>query len=116
MTWIFLGILRTLGKFKCYQQYQDLVVKNTRVETYKDGKLYGEYIDYFVNGEKRSEGKMYYNQMEGEWIFWYHNGKKELECEFDFGTMIGVAKIYHDSGILKEEVKLWLVLLYPFLQ
>ena len=49
---------------------------------------------------------MYYNQMEGEWIFWYHNGKKELECEFDFGTMIDVAKIYHDNGLLKEEIKL----------
>ena len=49
---------------------------------------------------------MKYGMIQGKWIFWYHNGKKELECEFDFGTMIGVAKIYHDSGILKEEVKL----------
>ena len=30
------------GKLKFYHQYQDLVVKNNRVETYKDGKLYGE--------------------------------------------------------------------------
>jgi len=42
--------------------------------------------------------------MEGEWTFWYHNEKKELECEFDFGSLIGISKIYHDNGSLKEEV------------
>ena len=74
------------------------------VKTYENGKLHGEYIDYFVSGKKRSKGKMYYDQMEGEWTFWYHNEKKELECEFDFGSLIGISKIYHDNGSLKEEV------------
>ena len=76
------------------------------VKTYNDGKLHGEYIDCFVSGEERSKGKMYYDKMDGKWTFWYHNKKKELECEFDFGTMIGVAKIYHDNGLLKSSVKI----------
>jgi antitoxin component YwqK of YwqJK toxin-antitoxin module len=75
------------------------------VKTYEDDKLYGEYIDYFITGEKRSEGNIFYGgMMEGKWTFWYHNGKKELECEFDFGNLVGSAKIYHDNGVLKEVV------------
>ena len=49
---------------------------------------------------------MLYGMMDGKWMFWYHNGKKELECEFDFGNPVGSAKIYHDNGMLKEELKL----------
>ena len=39
------------------------------VKTYNDGKLYGEYIDYFVSGERRSKGNMKYGMMDGEWTF-----------------------------------------------
>ena len=92
------------GKLKFYHQYKDLVVRSNRVETYKDGKLYGEYIDYHLNNKERAKGNMLYGMMEGKWTFWYHNGKKELECEFDFGNLIDSAKIYHDNGVLKEEV------------
>jgi len=42
--------------------------------------------------------------MDGKWTFWYHNGKKELKCEFDFGNPVGSAIIYHDNGVLKQEV------------
>ena len=49
---------------------------------------------------------MLYDKMEGKWTFWYHNGKKELECDFDFGEAINSARIYHDNGKLKQEVKL----------
>ena len=49
---------------------------------------------------------MLYGQMDGKWTFWYHNGKKELECEFDFGNPVGSTKIYHDNGLIKEEIQL----------
>ena len=42
--------------------------------------------------------------MHGKWTFWYHNGQKELECEFEHGTSVGSAKIYHDNGSLKKVV------------
>ena len=44
--------------------------------------------------------------MEGKWKFWYHNGKTELEGIFDSGKPMGTIKVWHDNGILKEEVKL----------
>ncbi len=49
---------------------------------------------------------MKFDMMEGKWTFYYHNGQKELECEFDFGEAINSARIYHDNGLLKQEVKL----------
>ena len=49
---------------------------------------------------------MKYDRMDGKWIFWYHNGKRELECECDFGSTVGNAKIYHDNGMLKEEINI----------
>ena len=77
-----------------------------RSETYKNGRLHGDFIDYHVNGKKRSEGKVGYGEMQGNWIFWFHNGKKELECDIDFGEAINSARVYHDNGLLKQEVKL----------
>jgi antitoxin component YwqK of YwqJK toxin-antitoxin module len=73
---------------------------------YKSNKLDGKWIEWHRNGIKRAEGNMLYDKMEGKWTFWYHNGKKELECDFDFGEAINSARIYHDSGLLKQEVKL----------
>ena len=42
--------------------------------------------------------------MDGKWTFYYHGGEKVLECKFDFGNLIGSAKLYHDNGILKQKV------------
>ena len=68
--------------------------------------FYGEWIDYHSNNKERAKGNMLYGMMDGKWMFWYHNGVKELECEFDFGNPIGSTKIYHDNGVLKQELKL----------
>jgi len=74
--------------------------------SYDGHKLQGKWMSWHINGVKRAEGNMKYGMIQGKWIFWYHNGKRELECEFDFGNPIGTAKIYHDNGLLKQEVKL----------
>ena len=73
---------------------------------YKSNKLDGKWIEWHRNGIKRAEGNMKYGRMQGKWTFWHHNRKKELECDFDFGEAINSARIYHDNGLLKEEVKL----------
>jgi len=62
-------------------------------------------VEYYINGAIRSSGNLKYGEMEGKWEFYFHNGKKELDCEFDFGSPIGIAKIWHDSGKLIGEVK-----------
>ena len=72
---------------------------------YKNGKMNGNYIEYYQNGNKRSEGMVLLSAMHGKWTFWYHSGKKELECEFEHGTSVGIAKIYHDNGTVKQVVR-----------
>ena len=62
-------------------------------------------IDYHLNSKERAKGNMLYGMMDGKWMFWYHNGQKELEFNLDFGIPVGSAKIYHDNGMLKEEVE-----------
>jgi len=73
---------------------------------YKNNQLEGKWMEWHSNGIKRGEGNMKFGMMHGKWTFWYHNRKKELECEFVFGRPFDEfgAKIYHDNGILKEEV------------
>ena len=68
--------------------------------------LEGKYTEWFFSGEKRCEGLMRHDKMDGKWFFWYSNGQIALECDFDYGNLINNAKIYHDNGLLKEEVKL----------
>ena len=74
--------------------------------TYKRHDLEGKYTEWFFGGKKRCEGLMKNDKMDGKWFFWYSNGKLALECDFDYGNLINNAKIYHDNGLLKEEVKL----------
>ena len=84
---------------------KDLLSRSNRIETWKDGKPYGEYIDYHLNSKERAKGNMLYGMMDGKWTFWYNNGKKELEVNLDFGSPIDSAKVWHDNGVLKEELK-----------
>jgi len=72
--------------------------------TYKDGKKVGKWIEWYIGGQKRSEGNMLYGMMDGKWTFWYHNGNKELEFNLYFGNPVDSAIIYHDNGMLKQEV------------
>ena len=74
--------------------------------THKRLGLEGKYTEWFFSGEKRCEGLMRHDKMDGKWFFWYSNGQIALECDFDYGNLINKAKIYHDNGLLKEEVKL----------
>tara|TARA_Y100001963_G_scaffold110722_1_gene153116 strand:- start:75 stop:1076 length:1002 start_codon:yes stop_codon:yes gene_type:complete len=73
---------------------------------YSDDKGSGRWIEWYTGGQQRSDGEMKSDSMNGKWTFWYHNGKKELECEFDFGNPVGNVKIYHDNGLIKEEIQL----------
>ncbi len=93
------------GKLKSYHaNFTEEKFRNNRIETYEDGKLHGEWIDYHLNNKERAKGNMLYGMMDGKWTFWYHNEQIELECDFDFGNPVGSAKIYHDNGVLKEVV------------
>jgi hypothetical protein len=80
--------------------------KKKQHSIYKNNQLDGKWTEWHVSGIKRSEGGMKHGMMHGKWTFWYHNGQKELECNFDFGTPVVNAKIFHDSGTIKEEVSL----------
>ena len=52
----------------------------------------------------RSEGPILGGEMDGKWLFYFHSGKREMECHFNFGMAVDIAKIYHDSGELAQEV------------
>ena len=89
---------------KCmYWNKEGKIVKDYN---YKNGKLDGNFADYYLSGAKRAKGKMKFDMMIGKWTFWYHNNKKEVECDLELGTPTGVAKIWHDNGTLKQEVQI----------
>jgi len=76
-------------------------VGKTTVGKYLSENLTYDFIDVDDNKHWAKHG---FSEKEHDDIFWYYNGQKELECKFDFGNLVGSAKIYHDNGILKERV------------
>ena len=67
-----------------------------QLDVNEDGKCYGNYVSYYPNGNKESEGKRmegdcsrnwddhtnYSKTREGFWTFWYENGNKSYEGSY----------------------------------
>ena len=65
---------------------------------YVDGKMHGRLLDCFVNGKKRTEGIMNYDEMTGRWDFYMNDGKTlELALLMYDGRIYQVLyQRYHD--------------------
>lgn len=65
------------------------------METDKITKLQ---VDYYKNGNKRSEVIMIDGKLEGKYSIWYVSGEIESEIEYHNGQRNGVVKEYYKSG------------------
>lgn len=55
-------------------------------------------LEYYSNGNKKTEGGIKNNIKEGRWKYWYENGNLWSEGNFKKGLSEGKFNIYNDDG------------------
>ena len=118
------GFPKTIKYFKLVDNHLELdIVKefyNTgqlaTIQNWKDGKLYGNWINYYKNGQIKSKGRFNNGTLdnlgyletpldnrEGKWVHYYENGKLLLNSFYDKnGIGIGEWNWYYDNGNLLQ--------------
>ncbi len=71
----------------------------------KNGQKDGDWVMFYANGKKLSEGKFKNGKKIGFWKYYYENGNLETEGEYNLnGKQDGLWKEYFVSGNLSEEI------------
>lgn len=60
----------------------------------------GQFVYYFENGQKSSEGVFRNDKKEGLWITWYENGNKLSEGNYKNDKRVGTWSFYYENGQL----------------
>ena len=53
--------------------------KVKKIQHYKEGKLHGNFVEFYNNGKKFIQGSYSNYQPDGQWFFWNKNGLKTEE-------------------------------------
>ncbi len=72
--------------------------------TYKMGKLNGDFIEFFMDGKIKIDGKYVANNKDGLWIENYPNGRLMREEVYKKGKKHGWFKIYNENNKLISKV------------
>jgi len=66
--------------------------------TYKDGKLHGEYKEFFLSKRTKMRGNYEDNKQTGAWEEFHVNGKRSATYRYDKGRKHGYAIAYDGKG------------------
>ena len=72
--------------------------------TYKNNKRDGQWIYWFENGSKWSEGFFSEGKNDSIRLIYFPNGKKRYEFYYKNGLRVGTWRFYDESGKLLKEV------------
>jgi antitoxin component YwqK of YwqJK toxin-antitoxin module len=84
----------------CNIIYQDSILWKTR--TYKKGKQTAETGYYIPEGTLEYVGSEKNGKIDGDFISYYRNGEISIEGELDMGRYVGEWKYYDDDGSLNK--------------
>ena len=70
---------------------------------YRDGRLHGQYEDYWHNGQKKSQGKYKKGKKDGEWVFHYNEFTVSSKGLFKNDLKEGEWNAYWQNGDLKSQ-------------
>ncbi len=76
--------------------------KKSEIE-YHNGKIDGRSIKWYENGQKSEEVAWHNNKEHGKYIKWYQNGQKEIEINKRNGRLNGKALRWNENGQKLEE-------------
>lgn len=65
---------------------------------YKDDYMYGHCERYYENGQKMEEGEYEHCKETGMWIYWYENGNKKEEGSYEDAKKVGLWKYWDIDG------------------
>ncbi len=89
------------GKKTIYYVPEDPTDKTQVVSTvmnYKQGKLDGEYIEYFNNGTIKAKGSYVNDKKDGIWVRYHVTGKKMVEERYRNGLKYGWSYAFNEGG------------------
>ena len=98
--------LKQLEKFtgSCYTQYDANLEKN-EIRTYKQGKMHGIWVKYYMNGQIEYLGEARKGQIHGKYTGYFINGQIKETGKLKEGYRDGVWTIYNEIGdIVRKEV------------
>jgi len=72
-------------------------------ETYKDGKIDGKCIGWHENGKKSYEGTYKDGKIDGKWTEWWDNGNKQTDETYNNGKLDGKWTDWYSNGQIKLE-------------
>lgn len=65
---------------------------------------HGQWVWWYPNGQKYSEGRYLNDQPVGLWVFWHSNGQKQMEGEYSTGVLVGKWTWWKEDGsVLRSE-------------
>lgn len=76
------------------------------IGTYKSKRYknrHGNFVYYYENGQKTSEGIIENDKNTGDWHYWYENGKTKSFGSIDDGLLNGKWEYFFDDGQKKSE-------------
>ena len=83
---------------KCVE-YVDYV-KRHRIKNFVRGKLHGEYLQWYNNGQLEKKEFYVHDKQEGEFLYFYKNGKRERVSNFKNGRLHGQTLSWDEDGSL----------------
>ena len=69
----------------------------------KNGKLEGEWVSYWDNGQLESRGYYKNGKMEGKWITHHNRGQLKSHGNYKNGKMVGKWNVYSGRGVPNKE-------------
>ena len=70
----------------------------------KDGKLDGEWIEYYSSGQILIKENYKNGVKDGSYSFWYENGNKRVETTFSDNKYDGLHNLYFNNGSKRQEM------------
>lgn len=88
----------TSDSLKASQSPEKVNFKSNDLIQPPDSDYTGDYIDRYKNGVIKFRGDFRFGKRHGQWIAFYLNGEKWSECFYNKGAKEGASNIYYPSG------------------
>jgi len=77
------------------KKYEDIL---SSLENYKDGKEDGKSVEWYLNGQIKSERNYKEGKKNGKWTEWYKNGQLKIEKNYKNDKFDGKFTWWHENG------------------